>query len=102
MLVEGERRGRGAPVGAPGAAAFHGSRLSAYGGARGAQQLETGVSGTVDYLGEHRLSFFLCQTVFPLFSLCSIVKTTYIIVAGGEEGSLFIVGGRWQCCYWVV
>ena len=42
-----------------------------------------GVSGTVGYLGEHRLSFFLCQTVFQLFSLCSIVKTNYIVVAGG-------------------
>ena len=46
-------------MGTPGVAAFHGWRLSAYGGALGAQQLETGVSGTVDYLGEHRLSFFL-------------------------------------------
>ena len=46
-------------MGTPGVAAFHGWRLSAYGGARGAQQLETGVSGTVDYLGEHRLSCFL-------------------------------------------
>ena len=102
MLVKGDRRGGRAPVCSPGTAAFSGSWLSAHGGARVARQLGTGVSGTVDYLGEHRLSFFLCQTVFQLFSLCSIVKTTYIIVAGGEEGSLFIVGGRWQCCYWVV
>ena len=33
--------------------------------------------GNIDYL------VFLCYTVFPLFSLCSIVKTTYVIVAGG-------------------
>ena len=101
MLVEGERRGRGAPVGAPGAAAFSGSRLSAHGGARGAQQLGTGVPEAVDYLGEHRLSIFLCQTVSQLFCLYLIVKTTYIVVAGGEEESLFSVGGRCQWCYWV-
>ena len=46
-------------MGTPGVAAFHGWRLSAYGGALGALQLETGVSGTVDHLGEHRLSCFL-------------------------------------------
>ena len=89
-------------MGAPGAAAFSGSWLSAHGGARGAQQLGTGVPEAVDYLGEHRLSIFLCQTVCQLFCLYLIVKTTYIVVAGGEEESLFSVGGRWQWCYWVV
>ena len=70
-------------MGTPGAAAFHGSRLSAYGGARGAQQLETGVSGTVDHLGEHRLSCFLMLFSVSIIILGSIVKTTYVLVAGG-------------------
>ena len=83
MLVKGERRGGGAPVGAPGAAAFSGSWLSAHGGARGAQQLGTGVPEAVDYLGEHRLSIFLCQTVCQSVFIL-IVKTTYIVVVGGK------------------
>ena len=89
-------------MGAPGAAAFSGSWLSAHGGALGAQQLGTDVSEAVGYLGEHRLSIFLCQTVCQLFCLYLIVKTTYIVVAGREEESLFSVGGRCQWCYWVV
>ena len=56
-------------MGTPGVAAFHGWRLSAYGGARGAQQLETGVSGTVDHLGEHRLSGFLMLFSVSIISL---------------------------------
>ena len=42
----------GAPVGAPGAAAFSGSWLSVHGGAPGAPRLGTGVPAAVDYLGE--------------------------------------------------
>ena len=87
---------------APGAVAFSCSWLSAHGGARGAHQLGTGVPEAVDYLGEHRSSIFLCLTVCQLFCLYLIVKTTYTVVAGGEEESRFSVGGRCQWCYWVV
>ena len=87
---------------APGAAAFSGSWLSAHGGARGAHQLGTGVPEAVDYLGEHRLSIFLCQTVCQLYCFYLIVETTYNVVAGREEESRPVLGGRCQWCYWVV
>ena len=83
-------------MGAPGAAAFSGSWLSAHGGALGAPQLGTDVSVAVGYLGEHRLSIFLCQTVCQLFCLYLIVMSFYTVVVGGEEESLFGVGGRCQ------
>ena len=53
--------------------------------------------GNIDYLFS-----YVRQCVSYSFFILLIVKRTFILVAGGEEESLFSVGGRWQWCYWVV